>query len=164
MRTLPRVNPPIWAAVAALLAVTAAPAAGDSHTQAKRDDMTQRHVALGIGGVFFRSEDPGALAAWYEEHLGINPVPTSYEDQPWVQEAGPTIIAPFPADQNGMIPEGKSWLLNLRVADLDAIAAQLKADGVAVEIDPTQYPNGRFAMLADPEGNPIQLWEPKAPE
>ncbi|MEO1731588.1 MAG: VOC family protein [Pseudomonadota bacterium] len=121
-----------------------------------------RQKALGIGGLFVRAQDPAALSQWYHKHLGINPVPTSYEDKPWVQEEGPTIFSPMP-DSAGMIPEGKSWMLNLRVADLDAFAAQLKADGVAVEVDPKTYPNGRFATLADPEGNPIQLWEPALP-
>lgn len=126
-------------------------------------DMAQRQTALGIGGLFVRAQDPAALTAWYDKHLGINPVPTSYDDTPWMQEAGPTIFAPAPQDAEGMIPKGKSWMLNLRVADIEAFAAQLKADGVAVELDPAEYPNGRFATLADPEGNPIQLWEPKAP-
>ena len=62
-----------------------------------------------------------------------------------------------------MLPKGKSWMLNLRVADIEAFVAQLKADGIAVELDPQTYPNGRFATLADPEGNPIQLWERKLP-
>lgn len=126
-------------------------------------DMAERQTALGIGGLFVRAQDPAALTAWYDKHLGINPVPTSYDDTPWMQEAGPTIFAPAPQDAEGMIPKGKSWMLNLRVADIEAFAAQLKADGVAVELDPAEYPNGRFATLADPEGNPIQLWEPKTP-
>ena len=50
---------------------------------------------LGIGGLFFRSEDPERLAKWYETHLGISPVPTSYEQRPWQQEAGYTVFAPF---------------------------------------------------------------------
>ena len=66
-------------------------------------------------------------------------------------------------DTATMIPKGKSWMLNLRVADIEAFAAQLKAEGVEVELDPNTYPNGRFATLSDPEGNPIQLWEPKLP-
>lgn len=126
-------------------------------------DMAERQTALGIGGLFVRAQDPAALTAWYDKHLGINPVPTSYDETPWMQEAGPTIFAPAPQDAEGMIPKGKSWMLNLRVADIEAFAAQLKADGVAVELDPAEYPNGRFATLADPEGNPIQLWEPKTP-
>lgn len=127
------------------------------------DATMERHGVLGIGGLFIRAKDPAALTAWYEKHLGINPVPTSYDDTPWVQEAGPTIFAPMPEDAEGMIPDGKSWMLNLRVADLDAMAAQLRADGVTIAVDPATYPNGRFATLADPEGNPIQLWEPATP-
>ena len=52
------------------------------------------------------------------------------------------------------------WMINFRVRSLDKMAAQLRANGVAVEVDPEVYPNGRFAKLSDPEGNPIQLWEP----
>ena len=135
----------------------------DALADTSGDTAMTRQTALGIGGLFVRASDPAALSAWYEKHLGINPVPTSYEDKPWVQEAGPTILAPMPADAEGMIPQGKSWMLNLRVADLDAFAAQLEAEGVAVAVDPQDYPNGRFATLADPEGNPIQLWEPATP-
>ncbi|HKM79439.1 MAG TPA: VOC family protein [Candidatus Acidoferrum sp.] len=55
---------------------------------------------------------------------------------------------------------GKVWMINFRVGNLDAMAAQLRAAGVSVEIDAQVYPNGRFARLYDPEGNPIELWEP----
>jgi len=58
----------------------------------------------------------------------------------------------------------KSWMVNFRVRDLDKIAAQLQAAGIAVKIDPQSYPNGRFARLHDPEGNPIELWQPKVPD
>ena len=51
-------------------------------------------------------------------------------------------------------------MVNFRVRDLDGMAAQLRAAGIAIEIDPQQYPNGRFARTHDPEGNPIELWEP----
>jgi predicted enzyme related to lactoylglutathione lyase len=52
-------------------------------------------------------------------------------------------------------------MVNFRVRDLDRMAAQLRAAGIAVKIDPQSYPNGRFARLYDPEGNPIELWQPK---
>ncbi len=42
----------------------------------------------------------------------------------------------------------------LLVRDLDKMAAQLQAAGIAVKIDPQSYPNGRFARLHDPEGIP----------
>lgn len=142
----------------------AVPVLADGHSDdASEGESVVRQTVLGIGGLFVRSEDPAALSAWYEQHLGINPVPTSYDDQPWVQEAGPTIFAPFPAASEDMGNPGKQWMLNLRVADIDGFVAQLKADGVEVTLDPETYPNGRFASLNDPEGHPIQLWEPAAP-
>ena len=52
-------------------------------------------------------------------------------------------------------------MINFRVRSLDAIVAQLRAAGISVEIDQQRYPNGRFAHLNDPEGNPIELWEPE---
>ncbi|MEM6908456.1 MAG: VOC family protein [Pseudomonadota bacterium] len=142
-------------------AITPALALADGHGE---ETKMERHTALGIGGFFFVADDAAALSQWYERHLGINPVPQSYDDVPWVQEAGPTIVAPFPKGADGMIPQGKNWMLNLRVADLDGFAEQLRSEGIEVTIDAESYPNGRFATLADPEGNPIQLWEPVVPQ
>jgi glyoxylase I family protein len=114
----------------------------------------------GIGGFFFRAKDPQALAAWYQLHLGIDPVPQSYEQKPWTQQAGMTVFAPFPASTTYF---AQAWMINFRVRDLDAMVLQLVAAGIGVEIDPQVYPNGRFARLQDPEGNPIQLWQPQVP-
>ncbi|MDY6941942.1 MAG: VOC family protein [Pseudomonadota bacterium] len=116
----------------------------------------------GIGGVFFKSKNPSALGQWYEQHLGINPVPQSYDEQPWAQQAGPTVFAPFPPDTEYFGSESQAWMVNFRVSDLDAMVSQLRGMGIEVSIDPEAYPNGRFARLHDPEGNPIELWEPKA--
>jgi glyoxylase I family protein len=114
----------------------------------------------GIGGLFFRARDPDALARWYADHLGIDPVPTSYDQRPWWQQQGPTAFAPFPADTDSFGRPEQAWKLNLRVRDLDAMIAQLRAAGIEVTPDPQTYPNGRFASTADLEGNPIELWEP----
>lgn len=114
----------------------------------------------GIGGLFFRAKDPASLGRWYRDHLGVTLVPSSYDELPWWQEAGPTAFAPFPADTVYFGDPGKSWMINFRVHNLDAMAAQLRADGISVELDQQRYPNGRFARLHDPEGNPIELWEP----
>ena len=114
----------------------------------------------GIGGIFFRSTDPEALAAWYEQHLGVLRTPTSYDAEVWLQEAGPTVFGPMPAD-SPMLPASAQLMLNFRVNDLDAMVRQLQEAGVAVDVDPERYPNGRFAYLADPDGNPIQLWQPE---
>jgi glyoxylase I family protein len=85
---------------------------------------------------------------------------TSYEDPVWQQEAGPTVFSPFPETSDYFGDAHKLWMVNFRVRDLDKMAAQLRAAGIAVEIDPQSYPNGWFARLQDPEGNPIQLWQP----
>lgn len=115
----------------------------------------------GIGGLFFRGEDTEALATWYEQHLGVSRVPTSYDAQPWTQEAGPTVFAPFDKDTEYFGKPSQAWMINFRVDDLDAMVAQLEAAGIHVQRDPEDYPNGRFARTHDPEGNPIELWEPR---
>ena len=116
---------------------------------------------IGIGGVFFRSKDPPALGQWYQDHLGIDLVPADYSHKPWLQEAGPTVFAPFPHDTDYFGRTDQQWMINFRVRDLDAMQEQLRAAKIDITVDPVIYPNGRFARLQDPEGNPIQLWEPK---
>lgn len=114
----------------------------------------------GIGGVFFRAQDPDGLGRWYARHLGIDPAPDSYDVSSWWQQAGPTVFAPMPADSEHFGRPAQSWSINFRVADLAAMVSQLRTAGCAVEVNPEAYPNGRFASLHDPEGNPIQLWQP----
>ena len=114
----------------------------------------------GIGGFFFRAQDPMALAAWYEEHFGIMQVPDSYEAGSWWQQEGPTVFAPFAADTEYFGAPQQMWMINFRVRDLDAMVVQLREAGIDVAVDPETYPNGRFARTADLEGNPIQLWQP----
>jgi len=114
----------------------------------------------GIGGLFVGARDPDALAAWYAEHLGVDPPPPSYEVPSWWQAAGPTVFAALPAGSAHLGGSDRSWSVNFRVTDLDAMVAQLRAGGIAVDVDPEVYPNGRFAALRDPEGNAIQLWQP----
>ena len=116
----------------------------------------------GIGGLFFRAADPAALAQWYAAHLGVDPVPADYDTPPWSQTAGETVFAPFPEDTDYFGRPEQSWMINFRVRDLTAMVAQLETAGITVEVDPESYPNGTFARLTDPEGNPIQLWEPLA--
>lgn len=114
----------------------------------------------GIGGFFFRAKDPGALAGWYARHLGVTEVPATYGDPVWTQDAGPTVFAPFAQDSTYFGDASKGWMLNFRVADLAAMVTQLRDAGIDVEADPEMQPNGWFARLCDPEGNPIELWQP----
>lgn len=115
---------------------------------------------LGIGGFFFRARDPVSLARWYSEKLGVTMAPQSYDAEPWRTEAGVTIFAPFEQASEYFGSPSQQWMLNFRVRNLDAMADQLRRSGIAVDIDPQVHPNGRFARLRDPEGNPIELWEP----
>lgn len=114
----------------------------------------------GIGGVFFRSSDPEALTTWYESHLGVAPPPPSYAIRSWEQEAGPTVFAAFPPESEHFGRPEQQWSINFRVRDLDAMVVQLRTAGISVQVDEQEYPNGRFAELHDPEGNPVQLWQP----
>ncbi len=118
-------------------------------------------LVTGIGGVFFRAREPKQLAAWYEQHLGIPGVPETYEEGSWWQDEGPTVFGPFSDDNEYLGRYKRSWILNFRVRNLDAMVKQLRSAGIDVEVDPRQYPNGRFASLFDPEGNPVQLWQPE---
>lgn len=113
-----------------------------------------------IGGFFFRAHDPQGLAEWYRDNLGVDLVPTDYAKSPWCQQAGPTAFAPFAWDTSYFGRPEQSWMINFRVANLTAMVAQLEASGTSVEVDSETYLNGRFARTTDPEGNPIQLWEP----
>ena len=122
----------------------------------------------GIGGIFFRATDPDALAAWYRAHLNIgagcvaDPAATP-DEWTWQTEGGPVVFAPFPADTDHFAAD-RQWMLNLRVDGIDALIAALEAAGIAVETraEWDQAEVGRFARLHDPEGNPIELWEPPA--
>ena len=138
----------------------ASPATPAQATAKQELGGTETEKVTGIGGFFFRAKDPKSLGLWYEQHLGILPIPTSYGKPGWQQEAGPTAFAAFPETSGYFGDASKSWMLNFRVRDLDKMAAQLQSAGITVKIDPQSYPNGRFAHLHDPEGNPIELWQP----
>lgn len=113
----------------------------------------------GIGGVFFRADDPEALQAWYREHLGVG----AGDAFVWMQQAGPTVFMPFPRDTD-YFPAARQWMINFRVSDLDGLLAALRGAGIAVVTNPDwdTPETGRFARIHDPEGNPVELWEPPA--
>ena len=139
------------------------PAPGGAEEKQRPAGKAEMEKVTGIGGLFFRAHDPAALGHWYQQHLGISLTPSSYDDLVWQQEAGPTVFSPFPQTSNYFGDAQKVWMVNFRVRNLDKMAAQLEAAGIAVKIDSQSYPNGRFARLHDPEGNPIELWQPATP-
>jgi predicted enzyme related to lactoylglutathione lyase len=112
---------------------------------------------VGIGGVFFRADDPEALQDWYRKHLGVVVDFAS----PWTPQSGPTLFMPFPRDTDHF-PADKQWMINFRVAELDGLLSALRSAGIAITTDPEwdTPETGRFARIYDPEGNPVELWEP----
>ena len=115
--------------------------------------------ATGVGGFFFRAQDPEALKAWYERHLGVNPAPTDMDMLPWRTEPGVTVFSPFAADTDYFRAD-KSFMINFRVDDMDAMIGQLTAAGIEIKNDQIMDGIGRFVHIEDPEGTPIELWQP----
>ena len=126
-----------------------------------------RHGVLGLGGVFFRARDPEALAAWYRDHLGFDvhdfggPFGAIFP----LAEGGDgyQLWTAFPADTEQFGNPDQPLMLNFRVADLDALLAQLRADGVAVEEEVDRSEHGAFGWCVDGEGNRVELWQPPPP-
>ena len=142
------------------VAIAGAAGVATGAVRAPRQAAGDMERVEGIGGFFFRAKDPKKLAGWYEANLGITTVPDNYDTLPWRTDAGTTVFAPFKEDTSYFGDRRLQWMINFRVRDLDKMAAQLRGRGIAVDVDPEVYPNGRFARLSDPEGNPIQLWQP----
>ena len=120
---------------------------------------------LGMGGLFFRANDPGALKAWYKEHLGVGggcAAEGAGESNEWVWQTlgGPMVFEPFARDSDYFAAD-KGHMINLRVSGLDTMLERLRAAGVDIITKPEwDSPElGRFARIHDPEGNAIELWE-----
>ena len=115
----------------------------------------------GIGGVFFRSADPKALAAWYATHLGVA-VDVSYDGATFPGADGTyTVWSTFPADTDYFGESGQAFMVNYRVRDLDALLRQLRTAGVRVEDEVEDSESGRFGWAYDLDGNRFELWQPR---
>lgn len=110
----------------------------------------------GIGGVFFRAKDPKAMGEWYERVLGIPAQPGG-----WRSGEGVTVFTQFEHDSDYFGAPDQQWMVNFRVADMDAMIAHLRSEGIEITENPDWNSDiGRFIRIHDPEGNPIELWEP----
>ena len=121
--------------------------------------------ATGIGGIFFKAEDPKKLQAWYQEHLGIMPDKDGYVSFHWREANNPerigyTVWSPFPRDTKYFDPSPSPFMVNYRVENLDRMLEQLRKAGAKVEDRIEEYEYWRFGWVMDPEGNRIELWEP----
>jgi catechol 2,3-dioxygenase-like lactoylglutathione lyase family enzyme len=122
----------------------------------------------GIGGLFFRAENPEALSIWYRDHLRVGAgcvaenagAPNEWM---WVTQGGPVVFAPFQKDTDYFATD-RQFMINFRVSNLDDMLQELRRNGIEVITKP-EWDNpstGRFARIHDPEGNAIELWEPPA--
>jgi catechol 2,3-dioxygenase-like lactoylglutathione lyase family enzyme len=157
-------------AVAAALVIGAV--AGRITSRAQEPVALPAERVTGIGGVFFKAKDPKSLTRWYREHLGVDVVTraggtgTEPATFAWRERQDPSRIATttwaiFPETTTYVSPGTASFMVNYRVRSLDRMLAQLRAQGVTAEPRITEHAAGRFAWIVDPEGNRIELWEPK---
>ena len=131
----------------------------------QKPEHTSHNGVTGIGGVFFKAKDPKKLKQWYDENLGFRnqQYGTNFE---WRQagdsmKKGFTLWAPFKETTTYF---EKEFMINYRVANLDALLASLKTKGV-LPIDTVERASyGAFVHIKDPEGNRIELWEPNDEE
>jgi predicted enzyme related to lactoylglutathione lyase len=120
----------------------------------------------GIGGVFFKSKsgDSKALAAWYQQHLGMQPEEFGGVILRWpddkAEDKGLTVWHVAASGSQWFSPSDSSFMINYRVDDLGELLAQLRAGGVEVVGGPESHENGKFAWIMDPDGNKVELWEP----
>ena len=123
-----------------------------------------KEKVTGIGGIFFRVQDPERMAAWYRDHLGISSE-NGYAVFDWRENEKPdapgsTVWSVFPADTDYFGPARPAFMINYRVANLEKMLDQLRQGGVTVEkVEDSDY--GTFAWITDPEGNRVELYEPK---
>jgi len=120
----------------------------------------------GIGGVFFKSRTDGrTLAAWYRDHLGVRLEEFGGAVFRWpddkAEDRGITVWHVAEPDSEWFRPSGSAFMINYRVDNLLELIANLKAAGIEVLKGPESHENGKFAWIIDPDGNKVELWEPK---
>ncbi len=136
-------------------------------TTTSEEIITMKKVT-GIGGIFFRCEDPNAMKDWYRDHLGFDTdeYGTNFE---WRQGAdsskyGFTQWSPFSDDTKYFKPSDKEFMINYRVENIEWLVEELKKGGVEILDEIETYDYGKFVHIVDPEGNKIELWEPNDEE
>lgn len=117
----------------------------------------------GIGGIFFKAEDPKKLMDWYGKHLGfeVSDYGSSFHWMDMDHVPAQTAWNPFKKDTTYFSPSEKPYMFNYRVENLEELLKVLKEEGVTIVGEMQEYPYGKFGWIMDPEGNKIELWEPK---
>lgn len=120
----------------------------------------------GIGGVFFKTKgNDTQLAEWYKKNLGMQLEDWGGAILKWhddkAEDGGLTVWHTAEKDSEWFSPSQSNFMINYRIDDMDDMLAQLKANGVKIEKGPESHENGRFLWILDPDGNKVELWEPK---
>jgi len=122
----------------------------------------------GIGGIFFKSGNPGRLREWYDEHLGIAPggegAAFEWREKDAPETLGMTVWSIFPSSSRYFDPSQSAFMINYRVDDLDRVLKLLREEGVEVDPKVEDSADGRFGWAMDPDGNRFELWEPPRPK
>lgn len=129
---------------------------------------TNEPRVTGLGGIFFKSENPQKLKEWYNKHLGLKTDQwgTNFE---WRQadagtQKGFTQWSPFSETTTYFEPSAKDFMINYRVKNLEALIEELKSEEVTVLDEIEEYEYGKFIHILDLEGNKVELWEPNDEE
>lgn len=120
------------------------------------------HKVTGIGGLFFKTEDPKATKEWYQKHLDFNTDEWGCTFW-WKDKEGKdcsTQWSPFAKNTEYFSPSNKEFMINYRVANLEALLEELSSAGVTIVGKTEEYEYGKFAWILDNDNNKIELWEP----
>ena len=125
----------------------------------------------GLGGIFFKADDSQKLQRWYKEHLGLDAFvldPASddtvvfhWREKDHPERLGYTLWAPFREDTRYFQPSEKPFMINFRVDNLEKLLPILQEEGVEIVEGIKELKQGKFAWIMDPDGNKVELWEPR---
>jgi catechol 2,3-dioxygenase-like lactoylglutathione lyase family enzyme len=157
----------LWMATLTLVAFVLGAIVGSTAvgraTQPARDSHEGQYVT-GIGGVFFRVDDPDESRAWYRRHLGLEGafpgINFFWRERNDPHSFGFTVWSVFPTDTNYFGPNGQQFMIDYRVRDLDSLLTRLRTEGVQQVGGIEEHWYGRFAWIVDGDGNRVELWEP----
>jgi lactoylglutathione lyase len=137
--------------------------------QSKKPNMSDQQKSkpkvTGIGGIFFKSDNPKEMREWYAKNLGV-PATDYGATFDWLEKDDPkkegsTTWSPFKEDTKYFEPSKKDFMINYRVEDIEGLVAELKSNGVTIVDAIEDSPYGKFVHILDLEGNKVELWEPK---
>ena len=136
-------------------------------TDATSPNVDARTFVTGIHGVRYQVQDVARGVAFYTRHLGFTLEHQFLPAFASVSLGGTQILLSGPgASGSRPMPDGRQqepggWnRVVLKVADLPGFIAELKKAGVRFRNEMETGPGGRQIQIEDPDGNPVELFEP----